>query len=107
MLFSEVVLFICELQFTDWDMTYKTNKEEMKKYKLGDVIDVTRGTSLKGAFYATEGKYIRLTCGNFDYRNNCFKLNNSKGDLAHQTYYEVFSYICNRVSLDTKIYVIS
>ncbi len=26
MLFSEVVLFICELQFTDWDMTYKTNK---------------------------------------------------------------------------------
>ena len=56
----------------------------MKKYKLGDVIDVTRGTSLKGAFYATEGKYIRLTCGNFDYRNNCFKLNNSKDDLFYQ-----------------------
>ena len=64
---------------------------KMKKYKLGDVIDVTRGTSLKGAFYATEGKYIRLTRGNFDYRNNCFKLNNSKGDLVHQTHYEVFS----------------
>ena len=56
----------------------------MEKYKLGDVIDVTRGTSLKGAFYATEGKYIRLTCGNFDYRNNCFKLNNSKDDLFYQ-----------------------
>ena len=56
----------------------------MKKYKLGDVIDVTRGTSLKGAFYATEGKYIRLTCGNFDYRNNCFKLNNSKDDLFYK-----------------------
>lgn len=63
---------------------------KMKKYKLGDVIDVTRGTSLKGAFYATDGKYIRLTRGNFDYRNNCFKLNNSKGDLVHQTHYEVF-----------------
>ena len=57
---------------------------KMKKYKLGDVIDVTRGTSLKGAFYATDGKYIRLTCGNFDYRNNCFKLNNSKDDLFYQ-----------------------
>ena len=56
----------------------------MEKYKLGDVIDVTRGTSLKGAFYATNGKYIRLTCGNFDYRNNCFKLNNSKDDLFYQ-----------------------
>ena len=63
----------------------------MKKYKLGDVIDVIRGTSLRGEFYATSGKYIRLTCGNFDYRNNCFKLNNSKGDLAHQTHYEDFS----------------
>lgn len=56
----------------------------MKKYKLGDVIDVIRGTSLSGEFYATSGKYIRLTCGNFDYRNNCFKVNNSKADLFYQ-----------------------
>lgn len=48
---------------------------ELKKYKLGEILDVTRGASLSGEFYATEGKYIRLTCGNFDYQNNCFKEN--------------------------------
>ena len=42
---------------------------ELKKYKLGEILDVTRGASLSGEFYATEGKYIRLTCGNFDYQN--------------------------------------
>ena len=46
---------------------------ELKKYKLGEILDVTRGASLSGEFYATEGEYIRLTCGNFDYQNNCFK----------------------------------
>lgn len=51
---------------------------ELKKYKLGEILDVTRGASLGGEFYATEGEYIRLTCGNFDYRNNCFKKNDSK-----------------------------
>lgn len=51
---------------------------ELEKYKLGEILDVTRGASLGGEFYATEGEYIRLTCGNFDYRNNCFKKNDSK-----------------------------
>ena len=46
---------------------------ELKKYKLGEILDVTRGANLSGEFYATEGEYIRLTCGNFDYQNNCFK----------------------------------
>ena len=46
---------------------------ELKKYKLGDLAQVTRGASLSGEYYATQGNYIRLTCGNFDYRNNCFK----------------------------------
>lgn len=55
----------------------------MKKYKLGDLIEVTRGASLSGDFYATSGKYIRLTCGNFDYRNNCFKDNTSKDNLYY------------------------
>ena len=55
----------------------------MKKYKLGDLIEVSRGASLSGNYYATEGKYIRLTCGNFDYRNNCFKENNSKDNLFY------------------------
>ena len=55
----------------------------MKKYKLGDLIEVTRGASLSGNYYASSGKYIRLTCGNFDYRNNCFKENTSKDNLYY------------------------
>ena len=56
---------------------------ELKKYKLGEIINVARGASLSGEFYATEGKYIRLTCGNFDYLNNCFKENKSKDNLYY------------------------
>ena len=55
----------------------------MKKYKIGELLEVSRGASLSGNYYATEGKYIRLTCGNFDYRNNCFKENNSKDNLFY------------------------
>ena len=56
---------------------------ELKKYKLGEIINIARGASLSGEFYATEGKYIRLTCGNFDYLNNCFKENKSKDNLYY------------------------
>ena len=56
---------------------------ELKKYKLGELIDVTRGASLSGEYYSTEGEYIRLTCGNFDYKNNCFKENTSKENLFY------------------------
>ncbi len=56
---------------------------EMKKYKLGELAQVTRGASLRGEYYATRGKYIRLTCGNFDYRNNCFKENQSKENIYY------------------------
>ena len=56
---------------------------KLKKYKLGELIDVTRGASLSGEFYATEGEYVRLTCGNFDYRNNCFKENKSKDNIYY------------------------
>ena len=55
----------------------------LTKYRLGELIDVTRGASLSGEFYTTEGKYIRLTCGNFDYQNNCFKENKSKDNLYY------------------------
>jgi type I restriction enzyme S subunit len=55
----------------------------MKKYKLGELIEVSRGASLSGDFYAASGKYIRLTCGNFNYRNNCFKENTSKDNLYY------------------------
>ena len=55
----------------------------LKKYVLGELIEVTRGASLSGEYYSTEGKYIRLTCGNFDYHNNRFKENTSKDDLFY------------------------
>lgn len=56
---------------------------ELKKYKLGELMDVKRGASLAGEHYATSGDYIRLTCGNFDYQNNSFKLNTSKDNLFY------------------------
>ena len=56
---------------------------ELKKYKLGDLAQVTRGANLGGEFYATQGNYVRLTCGNFDYRNNCFKENQSKDNIYY------------------------
>ena len=55
----------------------------MKKYKLGELIEISRGASLSGEYYATKGEYIRLTCGNFDYRNNCFKENRAKDNLYY------------------------
>ena len=55
----------------------------LQKYKLGELVDVARGTSLSGDYYSTKGEYIRLTCGNFDYRNNCFKENTSKDNLFY------------------------
>ena len=56
---------------------------KLQKYKLGELLDVKRGASLTGEYYATSGKYIRLTCGNFDYKNNSFKINTSKDDLYY------------------------
>lgn len=44
-------------------------------------MEVTRGMSLCGDYYATEGNLMRLTLGNFDYRNNCFKDDKSKDNL--------------------------
>lgn len=56
---------------------------KLTKYKLGDLVEVKRGASLAGEHYAAEGKYIRLTCGNFDYQNNCFKENTSKNNIYY------------------------
>ena len=53
----------------------------MKKIKLGDVLDVKRGTSLSGDYYATSGDLVRLTLGNFNYPDNGFKNNTSKDDI--------------------------
>lgn len=54
---------------------------QMKKYKLGELMEVTRGMSLGGEFYSTKGDLMRLTLGNFDYKNNCFKDDKSKDNL--------------------------
>ena len=55
----------------------------LTKHKLGELLDVTRGASLSGEYFATQGDYMRLTCGNFDYQNNCFKSNTSKDNLYY------------------------
>jgi len=52
----------------------------MKKYKLKDLINVKRGMSLSGEFYATNGNFIRLTLGNFQEEGG-FKTNTSKDNL--------------------------
>ena len=44
-------------------------------------MDVQRGASLSGEFYAELGVRIRLTLGNFDYPNGGFKKNTSKKDI--------------------------
>ena len=56
---------------------------KLTKHKLGELLDVTRGASLSGEYFATQGDYMRLTCGNFDYQNNCFKTNTSKDNLYY------------------------
>ena len=53
----------------------------MTKYKLSELVEVTRGASLSGQFYAEEGKLIRLTLGNFNMNGGGFKENTSKTDL--------------------------
>ena len=54
---------------------------ELTKYKLRDLVDITRGMSLSGQFYAEEGEFIRLTLGNFNMNGGGFKENTSKTDV--------------------------
>ena len=53
----------------------------MKKYKLGELLEVTRGASLSGQYYSESGEYVRLTLGNFNMNGGGFKENTSKSDL--------------------------
>lgn len=55
----------------------------MKKYKLGELLDVKRGASVSGEYFSTEGNLIRLTLGNFDYQSNGFKENKSKDNIYY------------------------
>ena len=54
-----------------------------RKIKIGDVLDIKRGMSLAGEYYATEGKYIRLTLGNFNYPECGWKDNITKENLYY------------------------
>lgn len=55
----------------------------LTKYKLRDLIEVTRGMSLPGEYYSETGEYIRLTMGNFNYSGGGFKENTSKTDIYY------------------------
>lgn len=46
-------------------------------------MDITRGASLSGDYYATDGDLVRLTLGNFDYDNCGFKENTSKDNIYY------------------------
>lgn len=48
---------------------------QLTRYKLGQLLDASRGASLAGEYYAEQGKLIRLTLGNFDLANGGFKPN--------------------------------
>ncbi len=56
---------------------------KMKRFRLGELIKVTRGISLNGQYFSSDGEHIRLTLGNFDYHNNCFKEDKSKDNLNY------------------------
>ena len=53
---------------------------KLQRYKLSSLIDVKRGQSISGEYYASEGEYIRLTLANFDYINGGFKADSQKDD---------------------------
>ena len=56
---------------------------KLSKHKLGELIEVTRGASLSGQFYAEKGEFVRLTLGNFNMNGGGFKENTSKTDLYY------------------------
>lgn len=55
---------------------------DLHAYKLGELLSVTRGTSLPGVNYATSGNLIRLTLGNFAEQGG-WKDNTSKENLYY------------------------
>ena len=55
----------------------------LKKTKLGELISITRGKGLKGAFFAVEGDYKRITLGNFDLVYGGFKEDSSKSNIYY------------------------
>ena len=56
---------------------------KLQRHKLSSLIDVKRGQSISGEYYASEGEHIRLTLANFDYVNGGFKVDTQKDDLYY------------------------
>lgn len=56
---------------------------KLQRHKLSSLIDVKRGQSISGEYYASEGEHIRLTLANFDYVNGGFKADSQKDDLFY------------------------
>ena len=56
---------------------------KLQRHKLSSLIDVKRGQSISGEYYASKGEYIRLTLANFDYINGGFKEDSQKDDLFY------------------------
>ena len=59
----------------------------MNKVKLGDLLEVKRGTTLSSKYYSKTGSRKRLTLGNFNYPNGGFTAEqitkySGEGDLA-------------------------
>lgn len=55
----------------------------LKRYKLSELVEVTRGQSLIGEYYAEQGDVKRLTLANFDYQNGGFKEDLQKTDIYY------------------------
>ena len=55
----------------------------LKEYRLGDLTEVTRGANLASDYYAKEGKYKRITLGNFNYKEGGFKDDMQKEDIYY------------------------
>ena len=55
----------------------------LTRYKLSQLIEVSRGQSLAGEYYAEQGKFKRLTLANFDYQNGGFKEDSQKTDIYY------------------------
>lgn len=55
----------------------------LTRYKLSQLIEVSRGQSLAGEFYAEQGDVMRLTLANFDYQNGGFKEDVQKSDIYY------------------------
>lgn len=56
---------------------------KLQRHKLSSLIEVKRGQSISGEYYASEGVHIRLTLANFDYINGGFKVDSQKDDLFY------------------------